>query len=1163
MNPLQQTAQEIAAEVLQPVAPARAGGAPQLLTGVQAIVRLLAEQRRLDDSRGLNTRVFISGYPGSPLGGLDLEIGRRARELDALGVVFTPGVNEELAATAVGGTQLVEELPGRTCDGVTGFWYGKAPGLDRAADAIRHGNLSGTTHLGGAVALIGDDPMCKSSTLPSSCEAMAESLMLPLFAPGSPQEILTLGLHAVALSRHAGLWAAMKIVSDVADASQALSFDAREAAIPLPPAESRGGPPVLLGHASVVAEHDLMTVRLERAREYCRQHALNRIVFEPTDARVALVAPGPGFATLRRALAIAGLDDAGLEEHGIRLVEIRMVWPLDRAQIAELTAGVEEVVVVEDKRPFVERQLRDLLYGLPGAPRILGKHDEFGQPLVSAQGSVDPSALARVIAERWFGGVTPGLETNLAASADALPMTRPPFFCSGCPHNLSTRAPDDTLVGAGIGCHSLIWFDPLQKRGRLLGAPQMGGEGAQWIGMQPFTSDPHYRTNMGDGTFHHSGSLAIRSAVAAGLNITYRLLFNDAIAMTGGQPPPGRMGLPELTHWLRIEGVRRTVLTTEDPKALRALKLAPGTEVRDRRDLEEIQQELAEVPGVTVVLHVDRCANEERRMRKRGKLPTPAEHVWINERVCEGCGDCGDRSSCLSVVPVETDFGRKTRIQRSSCTQDLSCLEGDCPSFLLVRAPDGPVRRADPGAPPVALTPPVAAVPTDRPVLIRMPGIGGTGVVTVARILEVAAILDGLWTSGLDQTGLAQKGGAVISDVRIGPEPAPGAVRAGAGEIDLLLGLDALGAVTADTLAKLDPGRTTAVLNTTPVPTAAITQDVDAAAIPIGTIDRRLRERTRADRLLSVDAGWIAERLFSDHMQSNVVMLGAAFQHGCLPVSEHALTEAIIANGAGAERNLLAFAWGRAAALDADAVSAALAEQAPAPPAPVPAITQAVAQTGFDGELAELVTRLAQELHDYQDARCAREYVEAVEQVARSEAGALGAGANAIALAYARGLHKLTAYKDEYEVARLHLDPVERARLEQEFGPGARATIMLRPPLLAAMGLKRKVRVRFGQQPLLRLLRSCRRLRGTSFDPFGRAQVRRVERALIGEYRGLVAAALERLTPANASAVTELAALPDVVRGYEDLKLANVERFRARAAELSAELGSAEGVPAG
>ncbi|MFG1863221.1 indolepyruvate ferredoxin oxidoreductase family protein [Microbispora bryophytorum] len=1128
-----------------------------LISGVQALVRLTLEQRRLDAERGLDTRVFVSGYPGSPLGGVDLEMARAARFLTEAGVVARPGLNEELAATAVAGTQLLAQVPGRRHEGVTGFWYGKNPGLDRAADAIRHGNLAGTAPLGGAVAWIGDDPGSKSSTVPSSCEPMCQSLSMPLLAPGSVAEVVELGLHAVALSRATGLWAGLKIVADVADASATVDLgplrDDIRSGVPVPDRADRGAPPTLVGPASLEAEHDMLTRRLGLAREYARAHGLNRVTHDAPRATTGVLASGTSYAVVLRALADLGLDEAAMDHLGLRLIRLAMPFPLAYDDLAAMTAGLDRVLVVEDKVPFLEGHLKQALYDTGQRPDVIGRE------LLTARGTVGAQDVAGALAT-CLGPDRLPRQAAILAPAPArrrvmLPLVaaRTPYFCSGCPHNAATRASGDTLVGAGIGCHAMIALDG-NGRGRQVGMTQMGGEGAQWFGLAPFTSDRHFTQNLGDGTFHHSGSLAVRAAVAAGVSMTYKLLYNDAVAMTGGQRAEGRLDVPALTRWLAAEGVRRVVVTTPEPQTYRGVRLAPIASVRHRDDLPAVERELAAVDGVTVLIHDDRCAAEERRLRKRGKLPTPTARVVVNERVCEGCGDCGDASTCLSVQPVETEFGRKTRIHQASCNSDLSCLKGDCPSFLLVE-PRPRTPRTVP-APPVALTEPVARFP-ERAALLRMPGIGGTGVVTVSQILQMAAHLDGLHAAGLDQTGLAQKGGPVVSDVRISPHPITGSVRAARGTADVLIGFDALGAAADDTLAVASPGRTVAVVNTAIVPTAAMVTG-RAALSGAGDAIARIASATVPGTDLHLDAGALSEALFGDHMPANLVLVGAAYQHGCIPISVDAIERAIRLNGgsssAAVERNLAAFRWGRAAVIDREAVFRAAVP--PEPPV-VPVDDAALREAAGTGAIEEALAVRVADLTGYQNAAYARSYAREVRRVAALAAERAGEEAGArIGLAYARGLHRLMAYKDEYEVARLHLDPVERARREREFGPGAAVSVLLHPPLLRAMGLTRKIRLRRSAGVVFRGLRAARVLRGTALDVFGYAAVRRVERTLVVEYRELVRRAFDRLTPATAAAVAEIAALPDLIRGYEDIKLARVAEFRDRAAALLAELNA-------
>ncbi|MFI7700172.1 indolepyruvate ferredoxin oxidoreductase family protein [Nonomuraea sp. NPDC049480] len=1089
-----------------------------LISGIQALVRLTLEQRRLDRERGLDTRVFVSGYQGSPLGGVDLEMGRAARLLDEAGVVFQPGLNEELAATSVAGTQLLGQVPGRRHDGVTGFWYGKNPGLDRAADAIRHANVAGTAPLGGAVAWIGDDPGCKSSTLPSSCEPMCQSLSLPLLAPGSVGEIIEFGLHAVAMSRATGLWTGLKIVADIADASATLDLGLLRAGIPVPGRRPVKAPPILLGAAALDAEHDMLTRRLDLAREYARTHGLNRVMSGSGNTALGIVASGTTYAVVLRALADLGLDEAAMDDLGLRLIRLAMPFPLAAADLAAMTAGLDRVLVVEDKVPFLEGQVKQALYGRERMPAVVGRE------LLTARGTLGAEDVAKAVAT-CVGRDRLPRETVTVTRRRSLPIVaaRTPYFCSGCPHNTSTRTADDTLVGVGIGCHAMIALDG-HGRGTQVGITQMGGEGAQWIGLTPFTDDRHFVQNLGDGTFHHSGSLAIRAAVAAGVTMTYKLLYNDAVAMTGGQRAEGRLDVPSLTHELATEGVRRIVITTPEPETYRGVRLAPIASVRHRDDLAAAEKELAALDGVTVLIHDDRCAAEERRLRKRGKLPTPVEKVVVNERVCEGCGDCGDVSTCLSVQPVETEYGRKTRIHQASCNSDLSCLKGDCPSFLLVEPGTKTVRKVT--SPPVE-PPEPAARPEE--VLIRMPGIGGTGVVTVSQILQMAAHLDGLHAAGLEQTGLAQKGGPVVSDVRISPHPVEGSVRASQGRADVLIGFDVLGAASDANLAVASPEHTVAVLNTAVVPTAAMVTGrvpVPGHAAAVARVESATRSVT------CLDAHELAEALFGDHMPANLLLVGAAYQHGLLPVSAAAVERAITLNRAAVEQNLAAFRWGRAVVADPDAVRRAALGVAEEPAE----------------KLDEVLAVRVADLTGYQNATYARTYEEDVRQVMESAVERAGEETGTeIALAYARGLHKLMAYKDEYEVARLHLDPAEQARREREFGADAVVTVLLHPPVLRAMGMKRKIKLRRSAPVLFRGLRAARVLRGTAFDVFGRARVRRVERELVGEYRDLVRAALARLTPATADAVAKIAGLPELIRGYEDIKLARVAEFRERA----------------
>jgi indolepyruvate ferredoxin oxidoreductase len=1133
----------------------RAKSGRVLMSGIESLVRLVLEQRWLDLDRGFNTSVFITGYEGSPLGGLDLEMQRARPQLDDAGAVFTPGLNEELAATAIAGTQLVPELPRRRHDGVVGFWYGKNPGLDRAADAIRHANYSGTTPLGGAVAWIGDDPTCKSSTIPSSCEALCRSLAVPVLAPGSIAEVIELGLHSVALSRFAGVWTSLKMVADIADGAATIAVSSPAHWVPRPDLTREAHAPMLVGPRSVDAEEHLFETRLPRVTEYAQEVGLNHVAFEPHRPRLGIVASGLAYASVLRALQDLGLDTDSWHALGLRLVKVAMPWPLDRGDLRRLTRGLREVIVIEDKLAFIESQLKEALYHQAEQPVIVGKQDAYVHPLVPMHGAVDGDLVARLLAARLPEHELPEVaqariqqlhrRRHTTIKLTELPV-RTPYFCSGCPHNISTRAGEDQLVGLGIGCHIMVAYDT-KGRGHQLGMTQMGGEGAQWIGMAPFTDDAHYVQNLGDGTFFHSGSLAIRAAIAAGVNITYKLLYNDAVAMTGGQSPHGRFDVPTLTRWLAVEGVRKVVVTTPEPAAYRRTPLDPVAEVRHRDDLQDAMGELCRIPGVTVLIHDDRCAAEERRLRKRGSLPTPRERVWINSRVCEGCGDCGEKSSCLSVVPVETEFGRKTMIHQGSCNQDYSCLKGNCPSFLVL-SPKKARHRAPSRSLPVELTEPTFRRPEDE-VLIRIPGVGGTGVVTVSRVLQMAALLDGRHAAGVEQTGLSQKGGPVVSDVRISAHPIEGAVAATEHTADLLLGFDLLGAANPRNLAVADPERTIAVVNTARVATAAMVRDTGVGFPALGSVEARIDHATCGRFNAYVNAEWIAERLFGDHLATNMVLLGSAYQLGCIPIAGNSIEQAIQLNGTAAETNVTAFRWGRGAVIDAEAVRRTLS---PSPLAlPVSSKADAMlADTMAPDPLSLVLRPRVADLVGYQSTAYARRYLDDVLSVANVERERTGSTDLPVAQSYARGLHKLMAYKDEYEVARLHLDPVERAKLVDEFGPKARPRVMLQPPVLKALGLRRKIHLGPVSTPAFHILRTMRHLRGTPFDLFGYARMRRAERGLVVEYRSLMGAALDRLGSETVEQVRQVAELPDLIRGFDKVKQANIETFRLKARAL-------------
>ncbi|HEY0998261.1 MAG TPA: indolepyruvate ferredoxin oxidoreductase family protein, partial [Streptosporangiaceae bacterium] len=739
------------------------------LTGVQALARLPIDQHRRDLAAGLNVGTFVSGYEGSPLAGYDQELGRLKQLLDANDVTFVPGLNEEAAATSVQGSQLACTLPGAARDGVIGIWYGKAPGLDRATDALRHGNLMGSHPKGGALVLVGDDPAAKSSTLPCASDVALADLSIPYLYPADSQDVLDLGRHAIELSRASGLWTGLKIVTAVADGSSTVNLAADWPAPRIPPGAGTHVPTARLLHPTLgQLERDLVTNRLRIAREYARLNGLNRVVGRGPGDVLGVVAAGHTFLDVLAALRRLGIDEADLAASPVRLLRVGMPWPLEETAVREFADGLEEILVVEEKRSFLEAAIRDVLYGGPVQPAVTGKRDADGSELVPAYGELDADVITGPLRRRMTAlGVAAAAAPAAADVRTTLPLvSRVPYFCSGCPHNSSTKPLPGTLVGGGIGCHALVLLMDESQAGTVTGLSQMGGEGMQWIGMAPFLDRDHFVQNIGDGTFDHSGSLAIRAAVAARANMTYKLLYNSAVAMTGGQRPASGMTVPQIVGVLLAEGVARVIVTTEDLGRYRRVKLPRGVAVWDRSRIAEAQRVLAATPGVTVLVHDQECATEKRRKRKRGKIAQPQTRVFINERICEGCGDCGRKSNCLSVQPVPTEFGRKTRVHQSSCNVDYSCLDGDCPAFMTV-VPGAPAGRR-PAA--EAITP--DELPAPRPVVdpdsfgIRLTGVGGTGVVTVSQVLATAGLIAGWHTRSLDQTGLAQKGGAVVSDVR-------------------------------------------------------------------------------------------------------------------------------------------------------------------------------------------------------------------------------------------------------------------------------------------------------------------------------------------------------------------------------------------------------------
>lgn len=1274
------------------------------MSGIDALLRILVDQRLADISNGLATAALLCGYRGSPLGGVDAQYARYESLLSARDIRFINGVNEELAATIIWGSQLSSNMSGALFDGVMGMWYGKAPGVDRAGDAFRHANMSGTARWGGVLCVAGDDPACKSSTLPSASEAMLSQIPMPVIYPGSVQEILDYGRWGYELSRACGLWVGFKIVTDLADAYATVEVGP-DRVQPVARAGGGGGaqwqpeqnqqllPPWVLD-----IERDLRQNRLAEAVAFARRNGLTQLLgagFEglgggagaglavpagaapttaaPTTAWLGIVSAGKNYYDVCEALSRLGIDESGLSRLGIRLMKPAMIWPLEPEAVRQFSQGLREILVVEEKSSFIESQLRDILYHQPQRPDIFGKTDTQGQTLFPQYGYIEADQVTSVIADllvarlgaeilntfprnyvsrNLFRTRIPVRGAEQAFTSDthqsSLPV-RAPYYCSGCPHNRSNVTPEGSITLGGIGCHSMSLFIPTRQ---VEGLTQMGGEGGTWVGAAPFVSDSHRFQNLGDGTLFHSGSLAIRQAVASGVNITFKILYNSVVAMTGGQSAAGEASVPDLTMLLAAEGVRRTIVVADDIEKYPANTIwAANVDLRPRTDIEQVQRELREVAGTTALIYDQACSADLRKKRRRRLVEPPSFRVVINERVCEGCGDCARVSNCLSVFPVMTELGEKTRIHQESCNQDFTCMEGNCPSFVKVKESAGRQRRAQRRTERRAqrqaqrraqrqtqrrtdsrgdhhlrtmgergkaaqelfadatrkLMPEPSHQLAEAELLLA--GIGGTGVVTVSQILATAALLDGKHCLGLDQTGLSQKGGQVISNLKVTLEPREVSSRVGAGQADVLLLFDQLAAADDVVLNRAEASRTVASVSTSVLPTGEMITDAGVSFPDVARLRERIEGRTVAAQNCWVDAESLSRLLFKSQPPANVIVVGAAYQSGHLPVSAASIEEAIEINGVAAQVNLTAFRLGRAlvaepglqdrllelanpatgsgagsgvgagAGVGSGAgagagrtrtagvrrrvefqiraqVKAMLAADFPA--AAVGAVT-ATADTGAADTgaadtgaadtatpptaLSDALELRALDLAAYQSARYALRYLSVIQKIRHHERQIAGADTT-LSLSVAKNLHKLMAYKDEYEVARLHLLPETGDYIRDEFSSRARRSYLLQPPIFTKLGLAAKISIpHWLGAVLFRVLRAMRRVRGTALDVFGYAGERRLERKLILDYIDMMSELSGQLSEENFGLVVEIAGLADVIRGYDTVKLANVEKY--------------------
>jgi len=1142
------------------------------LNGIQALTRLLMMQRLRDQAAGLNTAGFVSGFQGSPLNNMDKTLWEAHDLLARHHIHFQPGQNEELAVMGVWGSQQVTLDPHAKYDGVFGMWYGKWAGLARSGDALLHGNHAGASKHGGVLLICGDDHMARASTIATQSETMLSSPLIPVIAPTGVQEYLDLGLHGYAMSRYSGSWIGVKALDDTIECSASVSVDPARIVTRLPEDFTLppGGLNLRLPDQPLAMERRIHDYRLPAVLAYVRANRLNYVAYDSPRARLGIVAAGKSYLDVRQALEHLGIDEPGAARLGIRVYKLGMTWPLEPQGLHAFALGLEEILVVEEKRPLIEEQIRALLYHWPDArrPRILGKRDEQSGPnewLLPPGGELSAEQIALAIAARiarfaddpkiaeraaWLRAkeealAKPSLSPQLRGYlSDA---GRVPYFCSGCPHNSSTRVPEGSEAIAGVGCHFMATYI---FSGTKIFSP-MGSEGAAWVGHAPFTDTKHIFANMGDGTYYHSGLLAVRAAVAADVPITFKILYNDATAATGGQPLPTPINVPALTRQLEAEGVRRIVVVTDQPEKYgKAAAFATGVTVRHRDYLDAVQRELREVPGVTVLVYDQTCAAEKRRRRKRGKFPDPARRSFINTRVCEGCGDCGTKSNCVSVQPVETEFGRKRAIDQSSCNKDFSCQNGFCPSFVSVEGGMPKRGQASAAGDDVFAALPEPALPAlGKPYSIVVAGVGGTGIITVGALLGMAAHLEGKGVSVLDMTGVAQKGGAVTTFVRIAARPEDlSTIRIAAGEANAIVGSDILVTAENSILTRVQRGVTRAVINTHRMATVAFIKQPDLQT-PWTAMEEGLRDAIGAEATRFLDATRLATGLLGDSLGTNIFLLGYAWQMGLVPVSREALFRAIDINGAAVAANQRAFQWGRLACHD----PAAVERQIRAPQA----------ATGSDRMLAAdldaAITRRVDELTAYQDARLAQRYRTLVDRVRAREAQVTGG--TALTEAVARNYFKLLAIKDEYEVARLYTDGEFERQVAATFEGDYKLRYHFAPPLWvkpdAVTGAPVKRSYGPWMRPLLALLARCKGLRGTALDVFGYSAERRMERRLVAEYETTVAELEARLTPQNAALAVEIASLPATIRGYGHVKQRNVDAARVREAALLARLRTA------
>jgi indolepyruvate ferredoxin oxidoreductase len=1123
------------------------------VTGYQALIRLTLMQKERDRRAGLNTAGYVSGYRGSPLGGLDQQFLRAKPFLDRHDIVFQPGINEDLAATALWGTQQAELRGEGKYDGVFGMWYGKGPGVDRTGDVFRHANFAGTSPRGGVLALMGDDHTAESSTTAHQSEYHFVDVMIPILNPAGVQEIIDYGLYGYAMSRFCGTWAALKCMHDTVESTAVIdgSLDRVKIVIPDDFTMPEGGLNIRLLDTILGQEARLYDHKRDAMLAFLRANKINRYITSGgRNAKIGIITVGKSYLDVRGALDELDLDEVKCNQLGIRIYKVGCPWPLSQRELKEFADGLELIIVVEEKRSLIEVQVREELYGSANQPLCIGKKDERGDWLFPVKGALDPTNIAVAVGERLLQR---GHNEDIAARVARLKQAqsavaelsdvsqRTPYFCSGCPHNSSTVVPQGMRAYAGIGCHFMAqWMDR-----NTLGYTHMGGEGANWIGEAPFSNRNHVFQNIGDGTYNHSGYMAIRAAIASGVNVTYKILFNDAVAMTGGQRNDGGLTVDQIARQVAAEGAKKVVVVTDEPWKYPANTGWPaGTTIYHREELMPVQASLAEIPGVTVLLYDQTCAAEKRRRRKRNQFPDPDKRVIINELVCEGCGDCGVQSNCVSVQPLATEFGRKRTVDQSSCNKDFSCVKGFCPSFVTVHG--AKLKRGKGIEAPADLAPlPDPALPAiDHTYGIVVTGVGGTGIVTIGGVLGMAAHLEGKGVGIIDMAGLAQKGGAVFSHIRIAEKPDDiHAIRIGAGECNLVLGGDMVVVGTKKVLSTAKLGVTDMVVNTAEIFPGDFTRNADFS-LPTERIKRAIMTAAGREKSRFVDATRLATALLGNSIGANIFLVGYAYQFGALPLSANALEKAIELNGEAVPMNLAAFRWGRRAAVDATAVEALIAARA-GTPSPARRLSQS---------LDETIARRVEFLTAYQDAAYAARYRDLVARVQAAETAKVPSKSG-LAEAVARYLFKLMAYKDEYEVARLYSDGAFLEQVKSTFdGVDLRFEFHLAPPLFArkdpVTGIAKKMSFGGWMMPAYRALARFKFLRGSALDPFGYTVERRIERKLVADYEAMVDKISTALSPANHHLAIGLASIPEKIRGFGHVKARHLTAAKAEETAL-------------